>query len=286
MSNYLSSWISVLGLFVMVPATGCETQITQPSDGGVCVPLSGELCAAPISIWVEDNDLVREVIGTGACSFQTRPSADGVRQVDGTLHQSGTCHIVVTAMSGAVDVHDVAIGPVVQSAYCGCANYPKTGSLSVLAFSKRAPTFGADGQCQCPSDRYCYNGSARCTPGLATSQCLLRPTTCASEEQSVCGCDGKLYANECLAYQAGTNVALANECTLPDNRFACGDAICTREEQICQVLYSPERMYESYRCNSGLACRKSFSDTCGCPSTVECTCTLESPGAVNCRSKV
>jgi hypothetical protein len=266
--------------------TACETQYSTTSDSAVCVPVSGELCAPPISVWVEGDDLLQEVLGTGACTFSTPANAGGATRIGGAILQSGTCHIVATAISGAIDEQDVNIGNLVQSAYCGCANYPKEGALNMLAFSKRKPTFGPDGQCQCPSDRYCYGGNSECSPNAATAQCLLRPTTCDDQVRSVCGCDGKVYANECLAYQAGTSMALASACSLPDTLFACGDVLCTRETQLCRVLFAPERNYESYRCEDGLGCRKAFSETCGCQTGDLCTCETIAPGAVMCRNQV
>lgn len=274
------------GLLSISAITACETQNSTTGDSSVCVPISGENCVEPITVWVEDNDLLREVSGTGACAFSTPPSADGATRISGVILKRGTCHITATAISGAIEEHDVEIGIIVQSAYCGCANYPKDGAQSVLAFSKRKPTFGPDGQCQCPSDRYCYGGSARCSPNTATALCQLRPTTCDSQVRSVCGCDGTIYSNECLAHQAGTNVALASVCTLPDTQFACGDEICTRGDQLCRMLFTADGTYESYRCENDFACRKTFSETCGCQTAALCTCETIAPGTVMCRNQV
>jgi hypothetical protein len=43
--------------------------------------------------------------------------------------------------------------------------------------------------------------------------CKEIPTTCPQAIESVCGCDGKQYQNQCLAAQARTSVAIAGTCT-------------------------------------------------------------------------
>jgi len=272
----------LLWLMLALSSVACGGQ----GDALGCLPVAAELCRAPIAVWVEGGDALLEVVGTGACSFATSSVASGVTSVDGTLNSSGTCHIVATSTSGATDVQDVEIGPIAPDPSCGCVQYDSHGGLFVLAFSMRQPTANSSGACQCPADRYCAAGVDQCAPTAADSQCLLRPTACETGTSPVCGCDGNIYESDCLAKMAGILVAPATSCNLSPDQFACGYSICTRDAQICQLLYAPERNYEAYTCKDDLACRKSFLSTCGCSGVADCVCETVDTGAVMCRIKV
>ena len=54
--------------------------------------------------------------------------------------------------------------------------------------------------------------------------CESVPTSCPTGGTPVCGCDGVVRANECLAAQDG--VDLGTDCTTPAGRFKCGPYMC------------------------------------------------------------
>jgi hypothetical protein len=62
----------------------------------------------------------------------------------------------------------------------------------------------------CASSEYCdFNGS--CTLGDAEGVCRSTGTeTCSAER--VCGCDGKIYTNDCRAHSAGVDVTSSSHC--------------------------------------------------------------------------
>lgn len=65
----------------------------------------------------------------------------------------------------------------------------------------------------CRAYEYCaYQPNQLCGGGDIESRCKLRPTACDLQEAPVCGCNRKVYSNECLAAMAGTGVLNKGQC--------------------------------------------------------------------------
>ena len=61
----------------------------------------------------------------------------------------------------------------------------------------------------CPADSYCERPVGRCR---AAGTCEDRPGRCPKILRRVCACDGKTYANDCLAAAAGVSLKAEGEC--------------------------------------------------------------------------
>ncbi len=65
----------------------------------------------------------------------------------------------------------------------------------------------------CADDEYCaYEPGQICGWADATATCKKKPEACTLQIDTVCGCDGKNYANACAAAVAGTGVMAKREC--------------------------------------------------------------------------
>jgi hypothetical protein len=62
----------------------------------------------------------------------------------------------------------------------------------------------------CPKDAsFCFKSVGACDD---SGICAAKPTDCDAEGGEVCGCDAKIYSNECAAFKAGTSLATAGKC--------------------------------------------------------------------------
>jgi hypothetical protein len=118
----------------------------------------------------------------------------------------------------------------------GAASLGAIASVAALTWS------GCQGTCttsdDCGDGEFCSMQSGACISARALGFCKPIPDSCTGVSSTVCGCDGKTYANSCLASLARQSVAANGACSV-----ACGGA-------------------DNTKCASGLYC--SYADgSCG-----------------------
>jgi hypothetical protein len=143
----------------------------------------------------------------------------------------------------------------------GCSSSPVTGqggsttttttstttstSTTTASTTTASTTTAADGSCVtggCGAQGYCQFPYAECTDSTFMSipmpgSCTVRPVTCDQTQAPVCGCDGKVYQNACLANLAGLDVG-ATACAAsvtPDKYIPCGPLYCDPSATYCQI---------------------------------------------------
>ena len=65
---------------------------------------------------------------------------------------------------------------------------------------------------QCGAGEFCSYQLGMCRQPDASGTCERKPEMCAQIYAAVCGCDGKTYANPCIAQAAGVSIAATGEC--------------------------------------------------------------------------
>jgi hypothetical protein len=86
---------------------------------------------------------------------------------------------------------------------------------------------------------------------------------CIQPESIVCGCDGRLYRNECEANAyGGVDTQPMSGCPMPPGTFTCGTLFCAHGTQYCESMGGGATI-------NGYACHDLPA---GCGGTPTCAC--------------
>jgi hypothetical protein len=121
----------------------------------------------------------------------------------------------------------------------------------------------------CSATTYCDFPTHSC--GVASAgECLPRPISCGpTSEPRICGCDGKLYANDCEIHVRGLDLDENGRCPVPAGRFTCGYTQCEIATEYCQRELQLQA-HDTFRCVR-----------LNCPGTPSCGC-LENDACIGC----
>jgi hypothetical protein len=140
----------------------------------------------------------------------------------------------------------------------------------------------------CSDTQYCDWQNNRCGSGgvLVTSMCVTRPQACGAVIDPVCGCDGVVYSNPCMAAVAGQDIDESGSgCKPPSETFACGPRFCTHATQYCEAMIGgPAGAAGNYGCQL-LPAACGTTPTCAClAGTAQCgNCQMSTAGDLTTR---
>jgi hypothetical protein len=153
-----------------------------------------------------------------------------------------------------------------------------TGPATTGATTGSTMTTGGGGSGACgslynvpcaPGD-FCSYPFKTCLGKDVWGTCVPRPGGCPKNLDPVCGCDQKVYDNECLANQAGVDVNDNGGCMAPSGEFGCGAHFCALPGYYCEEIFSDVSSIPStYTCKP-LPADCGGTGSCACLSVVMC----------------
>jgi hypothetical protein len=129
-----------------------------------------------------------------------------------------------------------------------------------------------------PTGQYCDWAGNSCAGLEPMGSCLARPQGCTAEVDQVCGCDGTVYSNPCVAAAAGQDISDGGGCAAPAGTFACGPRFCTKGSQFCERRPSGTTGVAGMFTCRALPAACGASPTCACLSGVSCASCVLSDG--------
>jgi hypothetical protein len=181
----------------------------------------------------EDAEAEADVDVEAEAEADAAPAEDGGEDGPADDGDAGPCRpgVAGDCLPGELcDVHGCGAGttgtcvatptacPVDPVLVCGCDSATYWNDCERML---HGAAWSADGACTgatcvplvegtCPSGQACaWTG---CLPPSA-STCVVSPSTCATTETPVCGCDGVTYGNPCVALEGGVPIDHTGECT-------------------------------------------------------------------------
>lgn len=107
---------------------------------------------------------------------------------------------------------------------------------------------GECGETTCGAEEYCDYADDCGAAGGGT--CMERPIICTADCPGVCGCDGRIYCNACIAASMGIDVDPEGDCSPPGD---C-DAYDVRGEGLCRLILGYAWDGEACGAISGCSC--------------------------------
>lgn len=146
---------------------------------------------------------------------------------------------------------------------------------------------GGCGTMDCSDTQFCDWQSNRCGGGtLPVGMCMARPQGCTAVVDQVCGCDGQVYSNPCMAAVAGQDLDETGAgCKPPSGTFVCGPRFCAHGSQYCEArIGGPAGAAGNYGCLT-LPVGCGANPTCAClTGTAQCgNCQMSTDGDLTTR---
>ncbi|MGE0321924.1 MAG: hypothetical protein AB7K71_02795 [Polyangiaceae bacterium] len=125
---------------------------------------------------------------------------------------------------------------------------------------------------ECP--RFCDYWDNQCGRAFAQCSCASKDAFCSTRGMA-CGCDGKLYVNQCEAQRSGVDIDASSACAAPPDSFACAGYFCALTDAcVTRALYAdapPQILCEALPADC---------TGCGCFDSERCECSERPDGGL------